>query len=158
VGQQGAKIAGGASPGLRVVGANLYVRDLVITLSAETGVAASGGSTLRLDGVRIDTNRGGGLLLDGSAFDVRNTTVVGNGPGLLPGDISWGGIRVQNAPSAGPARFERVTVQGNMGPGLLCTTAVDAAAVSASGNSTTDIGPTCGISSCGAPSATCGAM
>jgi hypothetical protein len=158
VGQQTATLAGGASPGLRVVAADVYVRDLVVTLSAEIGVSASGGSKLRLERVRIDTNRGGGLLVDGSAFDVRNTTVVGNGPGLLPGDISWGGIRVQNLPAGGQAKFDRVTVQGNLGPGLLCMTAVEGVAVSASGNSTTDIGPTCGINSCGAPSATCGAM
>jgi hypothetical protein len=158
VGQQTGTLAGGASPGLRVVGADLYVRDLVVTLSAQIGISASGGSKLRLERVRIDTNRGGGVLLDGSAFDIRNTTVVGNGPGLLPGDVSWGGIRVQNAPAGGPAKLDRLTVQGNMGPGLLCTATVEGIAVSASGNSTTDIGPTCGITSCGAPSATCGAM
>jgi len=158
IGQQTGTIAGGASPGLQLVGANVFLRDLVVTLSAQIGISASGGSTVRLDHVRIDTNRGGGLLLDSSSFDVKDTTIAGNGPGLLAGDVTWGGIRVQNTPTNAMATFEGITVQGNLGPGILCTTPVTGTSVSAANNSTTDIGPTCGIASCGAPSATCGAM
>lgn len=157
VGQQTATIAGGASPGLRILTADVYVRDVVITLSAEIGINAANDSVLRLDGVKVDTNRGGGILLDASRFDIRNTIVTANGPGLLPGDISWGGIRIQNAPATGPSDLTRVTIRGNSGPGLLCTTAVQGTGVLAIANSTLDIGSTCGVTACGAPSPTCGA-
>lgn len=158
VGQQSAVIAGGASPGLRIVGADVYARSITVTLSAQIGIDASGGSFLHLDDVKVDTNRGGGILLDASQFDIRNTTVTGNGPGLLPGDISWGGLRIQNAPATAPLNLDLVSITGNAGPGLLCTSAIQGNGVFATNNSTLDVGPTCGITSCGAPSATCGAM
>jgi hypothetical protein len=158
VGQQSATIAGGASPGLNVVSADLYVRQVLVTLSAQIGISASNGATLRLDAVKVDTNRGGGILIDASRFDIRNTVVTGNGPGLLPGDVSWGGMRVQNPPATAPLDLNLVTITNNAGPGLLCTSAIQGAGVRASANSTIDVGTACGITPCGAPSATCGAM
>jgi hypothetical protein len=157
VGQQSATIAGGASPGLRVVAANAYVRDLRVTRSVDVGITASSGSSIQLERVAVDNNGGGGILLSTSAFSLRNVRVTENGPGTL-GLATWGGILVQDQPAAGPAKVDSSTVELNKAPGISCSSAISGSGVSASNNSTIDISPTCGITSCGAPSATCGAM
>jgi hypothetical protein len=157
VGQQSAVLAGGAFPGLRMMSANVFVRDLVIRRSEQIGISATSGSTLRLERVAVENNGGGGILLDGTAFEIVDTKVTGNGPGTS-GAITWGGLLIQMPPAAGPVRLNRVTVTGNNGPGLSCTAGIEGAAVSATGNAAANVGPTCGITSCGAPSATCGAM
>jgi hypothetical protein len=107
--------------------------------------------------VSVENNGGGGILLDGAAFEITDSKVTGNGPGSA-GAITWGGLLVQSSPATGPAKLDHLTVSGNNGPGVSCASAIEGTAVSASGNAAADIGPTCGITSCGAPSATCGAM
>jgi len=85
VGQQSAVIAAGAQPGLDVQGGRFYVRDLKISLSTSVGISAVPGNpgpiTLRLDTVNVDTCQKGGILLNGAAFDIRNSVVTNNGPG-----------------------------------------------------------------------------
>jgi hypothetical protein len=157
VGQQNAVLAGGASPGLRVIGANLFGRGLKVTRSVDVGISVSGGAVLRLEDSSVDNNGGGGILLQQAAFDLRNVTVTDNGPGTL-NLATWGGIAVVDPPTNGSKRFQRVSILQNKGPGLSCSGAVDGDGVLAAQNSTVDINPTCGITSCGAPSATCGAM
>jgi hypothetical protein len=157
VGQQGAVVAGGASPGLRIISSDVFVRDLVVRRSEQIGLSASAGSTLRLSGVAVENNGGGGISIDASAFEIVNVRVTGNGPGTA-GPVTWGGILLQSTATTGPRRLERTTIQNNNGPGVSCTASVDAVAVSLSGNASTDATPICGITSCGAPSASCGAM
>lgn len=104
VGQAGAALSADSGQfGLRVMGTDLYVRSLAIAkLSTATGtgvgIAADSGSTLRLDRVLIDGMAGGGILLDGAAFEIKNTKVTGNGP-AIDGTTSWGGILVKALPA-----------------------------------------------------------
>jgi hypothetical protein len=157
IGQQSAVIAGGASPGVRVVDTDAFIRDLTVRRSEQIGISATGGSTLHLENVIVVDNGGGGVFVDASAFNIVNTLVMGNGPGTL-GTVTWGGMLLQNFPVGGTARLERVTVQGNNGPGVSCSGAVDGLGVLATANSPVDLSPSCSLTSCGSASATCGAM
>jgi hypothetical protein len=155
IGRSSAVVAGGAMVGIQVSGTGeLYGRDLVVRSSELEGVIAQNGATLRLDHVTIDSNRGGGILLDGSAFDIRNSTVTNNGPSA---DLSWGGIRVQSLPASGLTAIHLVTIQNNKAPGLSCAAAIQGDGVFASGNGTGDIAATCGITACSPAGPTCGA-
>jgi hypothetical protein len=156
VGQNGGAIAGTMAPALWVSG-DTYARDLKLS-SMTTAVLASGsGATLRLNHVSVVNSPGGGILLDGAAFDIRNTIVTGNGPGVS-GATVWGGILINNPPPAGPARLQLLTVQSNNLVGIACSAPVTGTGVLASGNAGgVNIATTCGFTSCGAASATCGA-
>ncbi|HVV49225.1 MAG TPA: hypothetical protein VHO06_06185, partial [Polyangia bacterium] len=159
VGQQSAFVAAlGAVPSFAMQSGTVSIRAVKLSSSASVGVSAMGG-TLTLDHLTVDSCMGGGLLLDGAAFDIENTTVTRNGPGTFS-LATWGGILVNNPPAGGPTKLNLLTIQNNMGPGVSCSTNVSAMAlgVLAAGNSPTDINPTCGFSSCGTASTTCGAQ
>jgi hypothetical protein len=179
IGQNSGLIAGGASPAFSMQNASAYLRDLKLSLSA-TGISEQGG-TLVLDGVTVDGSSnssigisvsggvlsankltvdswgGGGILLDGAAFDIRNATVTGNGPGIFNGLTQWGGVLINNPPG-GSAKIQLSTVQNNMQTGITCSTATSGSGVLATGNTGSDINPTCGFSPCGTASSTCGAQ
>jgi hypothetical protein len=160
VGQSNAAIAGATHPALDLAAGDLYVRNLKLSASASMGCRAVTGSTLRLEHDLATGSSSGGILLDGAAFDIENTTVTNNGSGTL-GAITWGGILVNNPPAAGPAKLQLLSVQNNTGGGIACSTALTMPdGVLASGNTTMgqDIVSTCGFSSCGTASATCGAQ
>jgi hypothetical protein len=155
VGQMNAGVAGS----IRLSAGELYLRR--ITLSAGTllvGCQADAGSTLHLDHVVVTGNKGG-IALRGAAFDIQNTTVVNNEPfEETDGTTTWGGIYVQNPPAAGPTKFQFVTVQNNKAPGIFCSGAAQGTGVLASGNTLTQVTTSCGFTSCGAASTTCGAQ
>jgi hypothetical protein len=157
-GRKGALIAGGTQPGIVISGGgDLFVRGpLTVGPGPELGISASSGSTLRLDGVTIDGNRKGGVLIDGAAFEVHNSAAIGNGPGDIAG-FPWGGIRIQNLASTGPAVLDRITITNNDPIGLSCAVAVMGTGVFARGNISVDIAATCGITSCSPAGPTCGA-
>ena len=158
VGQATAVVAGGGSPAIHLATGDAYVRAIKLGPSASIGCQADSGSTLRLDHVVVTGNSAGGILLDGAAFDIENTTVTSNGPGDLTG-LPWGGIRVQNIPVDGPKILKLVTVQTNNPIGVSCSAAVSGpSGVLAIANLSTDISPTCAFLSCGAASSTCGAQ
>ena len=48
---------------------------------ASIGIKSTGG-TITLDGVTVDSCMGGGIFLSDTTFDIENTTVKNNGPGL----------------------------------------------------------------------------
>ena len=73
VGQQSGAIAGGASPGLRLVTSDVFIRRLAVRRSEQIGISASSGSLVRMERVAVDNNGGGGILLDASSFDIVNT-------------------------------------------------------------------------------------
>jgi hypothetical protein len=155
-GQASAAIIGSVNPAVHVSVGSIYVRGIRLTTGASIGCVADPGTTLILDSVSVTGNSGGGILLDGSAFNIANTTVTNNGPGDLMG-TTWGGVRIQGSLSTGPRRLSMVTVQNNGGPGISCTGAVQGVGVLATGNSAVEISPTCGISPCGTASPACGA-
>jgi hypothetical protein len=159
VGQMTGSIAGASDPAILLSIGDLFVRNVKVSSSASIGCQAITGSTLRLDHVLITANPGGGILLDGAGFEIQDTIITNNGPGLFNNVVDWGGIFVSNPPAAGPAKLQRLTVQNNMQGGIRCSTALTMTnGVLSSGNQSPDIHATCGFTSCGAASATCGAQ
>ena len=131
-------------------------RDLKLSNLTSIGCQADAGSTLHLDHVTASQNVGGGILLDGAAFEIRDTTVMGNGA-AAKGAVTWSGIFANNPPAAGPRLLDHVTVQSNLAPGVTCTAAVMGIGVLASSNVVADIVSTCGFMSCLAAGPDCGA-
>jgi len=158
VGRTAAAIAPGTTVGMRVTGpGDLYARDLVVRNSELVGVIAENGATLRLDHVTIDSNRGGGISIDNSAFDVRNTTITANGPGQAGGGVVWGGIRI-DAPG-NPASLALVTVSNNQSAGVSCSGPIAGLGVLAADNlGGVDVTSACQVPPCSPAGPTCGAQ
>jgi hypothetical protein len=157
IGRASAAIVGGLQSGIALSGAGeLYARDIVIRRSDAAGVAAQNGAVLRLDHVTVDSNGGGGILVDGAAFDVRNTTITSNGPGQS-GATTWGGMLATNILASGPANLELVTIRNNNPVGLSCSGGVTGTGVLATDNTSINIANTCGITACSPAGPTCGA-
>jgi hypothetical protein len=158
IGQHSAAVSGGARVGARFSGTGeVYMRDMTVSYSMLQGIVAGQGTTLRLDRMTVQTNGGGGILLDGARFDIRNTLVTDNGPGQYGAQIFWGGILVQSPPAGGPARLERVSAVSNRQVGISCSAAIEGTGVLASGNpGGVEATPACGLNLCMA-GAGCGA-
>jgi hypothetical protein len=145
---------------IKLSSGDVYIRGLSIT-GGSPGIWATGG-ILRLDHVTVSNNTAGGILLDGAGFDIKYTAVNTNGPNTF--DSSFGGIRIQNAPPAAttPKSISLSTVNTNQQTGVSCATGtaslLTATGVLASGNTGGDVGGSCGFSSCGTASSTCGAQ
>jgi hypothetical protein len=169
VGQNTASIATNLdNPGITLSGTgNLYARDLSViggSLS-KAGISAGAGTTLRLERVRVLENGGGGILLDGAAFDFNDVLVSGNGTGT-DGAVNWSGLYVKALPNAGAAtKLNLVSVVNNAFTGVTCASAVPATAgtntsLFASGNGGTggvNVNATCAITACTpAAAGTCG--
>jgi hypothetical protein len=158
------------SDGIGIASGEIYLRGLTVAgrAASPTGIGinaqASAGATLvlHMEGCTVTGNPGGGILLAGAAFDIRNSTISGNGPGQTAGGTSFGGIRVDSLPTSGPASLDLVTITNNLAPGLSCaassTVTIQGHGVLASGNVVPDISYSCGILACTAPSTTCGAQ
>ncbi len=164
VGQQSAFVAGGAQPSFDLRNGLFYLRGIKVSSSGSIGIKAAPGSsdslTLRLDHVTVDNCQSGGILLDGTAFDIRNTTVTRSGPGAL-GPVTGGGILINNVPTSGPKQIALSTVQMNNGGGISCSAAVDAGGdvlVSDNANTAFQVTPACNFLQCAAASVTCGAQ
>ena len=160
VGQMSATISG--VPAIHLAAGDLYVRAVKLGPGASIGCQADAGSLLRLDHVLVTGNSAGGILLNGAAFDIENTTVTTNGPGTDSTGATWGGIRIVSPPLSGPKMLNLVTVQNNNQVGVSCSASasVSGMGVLASGNAGgVDITTAnCGFSSCSPASVTCGAQ
>lgn len=145
--------------GIDLMGGALTVENSTISANSAIGINATSG-TLSLSAVTVSNCAGGGILLNGVAFDLENTTVTSNGPGTFNGLTSWAGILVNNPPSAGATKINLSTVQANNGGGISCSTGIQGTAVLVDGNTNTpsQIGTSCGFSSCGTASSACGAQ
>ena len=152
-----------ASDGIGINTGELYLRGLTVQGTASTGIGVAAQPapgttvTLHMDTCKVTNNPGGGILLNGVEFDIRNTSVSGNGPGTT-GIATWGGILVQNLPTTGLMKLNLVTIENNLAPGLSCAGTIQGSGVLATGNTLSQIGTTCGISACTPASATCGAQ
>jgi hypothetical protein len=153
--------------GLSITRGEIYLRGLTVAgnPSGVTGIGvnaqAATGSTvlLHMDGCTVKDNPGGGILLAGASFDIRNSKITRNGPAQTAGGTSWGGIRVESLPAGGQASLNLVTIQGNWAPGLSCSGAIQGQGVLATDNAQPDIVPSCGsVVSCATPSPICGAQ
>src|SRR5204862_6218847 len=69
-------------PAFHLAGGDAFLRDLKLGPSQSIGAQADSGATLRLEHVVVTGNPGGGILLDVASFDIHNTTVTNNGPGM----------------------------------------------------------------------------
>jgi hypothetical protein len=157
VGQKNPKIASATSPAFSLQSGSIYIRGGAFSSSASIGIQATGG-TLLLEKVIVDSCSGGGILLDGAAFDIQNTMVTRNGPGDDMGN-TWGGLLIKKLPLSGPSHLDLITVQNNTGTGISCSaTVTNAGGVLASGNDPVEISPTCGFSACGIAGPMCGAQ
>jgi hypothetical protein len=150
----------------------VYLRNLTLqgNSSSATGVgigisaAPTSGSTvtLHMDTCEVINNKGGGILLNGAAFDVTNTSVTGNKKGRT-GTTTWGGILVQSVLTSGTKDLNLVTIQGNDGGGITCADGIQGTGVLASDNTSTSVGDidtVCGITTgaCTTLSSSCGAQ
>jgi hypothetical protein len=159
IGQSGAIItsSGPSTANLTVDGINAYVRAVTITLSDGVGLVVRNDATLRLASVNVTNNAGGGLLIDASGFDIRDSTFSSNGPGDAMG-AAWGGIRIQGAAAPTPRVMSNVTITSNRQVGLSCSMQITASAVFVAGNiGGVDVSPTCGITPCQTAGPDCGA-
>jgi hypothetical protein len=158
-----------ADPGadaITITSGEIYLRNLTIqgTASPATGIGINAGTgggnavTLHMGTCVVKDNPGGGILLNGAAFDIKNTTITGNGPGQT-GGYTWGGILVQSLPATGPTNLNLVSINNNKLVGLSCAGAIAGTGVLAGGNTGgIDINTTCAITACTSASTTCGAQ
>jgi hypothetical protein len=156
IGQATGSIVGGLYSALVVDSADVYVRDIALRVSSPAGVVARNNAVLRMRHVAVENNTGGGILVDGAGFEIRNTQITNNGPGDI-GGFPWGGIRAQNI--QGPALLDLVTVQNNNQVGISCSSAISGTGVLANNNAGgVDVSPTCLLSLCSPAGPTCGAQ
>jgi len=170
VGKSSAIVSSGAlgADAITITSGDITLRNLTIqgTASPKTGIginaypAPSSTVTLHMDTCAVKNNPGGGILLNGAAFDIKNTSVTGNGPGIFSGSVSWGGVLVQSPPTGGPTNLSLVTVQTNDGGGVTCSAGIQGSGVLSTGNTTTvnQVSPACAVTACTTASATCGAQ
>jgi hypothetical protein len=159
-----------ATDGIAITSGTVYLRNLTVqgvTTGSLTGIGikaspdAGSTVTLYMSGCRVTNNPGGGILLNGAAFDIENTTVTGNGPGTFSG-LPWGGVLVQNIPVGGPTTLNLVTVQNNNPAGISCSGTITGTGVLATGNNNST-NPAyqisgCGFTSCTAAGTGCGSQ
>jgi len=153
-------VIGGTTGALDIApAANVYLRGLTIGPGPTVGLTARKDSTLVVDQVIVDGNKGGGVLLDGAIFKFSRTTISSNGPGT-DGTTIWGGVLVRAVSSTLPqAVFDHVSIVDNKNVGLTCGAGVNGIAVLAKGNAGgVQVGSGCGLwAPCSTPSADCGA-
>jgi hypothetical protein len=153
------------SDGIGVTSGEIYLRGLTVagSLATQTGIGinaqATTGATLflHMEGCTVTGNPGGGILLAGAAFDIRDTVISGNGPGQTAGGTSFGGIRVDSLPASGPANLDLVSIENNLAPGLSCAASIQGDGVLVSGNGLPQITNSCGVVPCSPASSICGA-
>jgi hypothetical protein len=144
---------------MHITGGDFYMRDFSIT-GGSPGLWADGGAIARLDHVSVSNNTAGGILLDGASFDIRNTTVNGNGANTA-GGAAFGGIRIQSPPST-PKVLTFSTVTENQLIGVSCDASSSLnplpTTVLVSQPTGVPIATVCGFTTCAAASSSCGAQ
>ena len=160
IGQNTGVLTGnGTNATMRISGGDFYMRDLSLT-GGSPGLWADGGAVARLDHVTVSNNTAGGILLDGAAFDIKNTTVNSNGANTA-GAGAFGGIRIQNPPAT-PKMLSFSTINDNQLIGVSCDsgTAVNPlpTTVLVAQATGVPVAAICAFTSCGAASSSCGAQ
>jgi hypothetical protein len=123
VGRGGAVVAAGAGD---VAGIHLgnprtyYVRDLKVA-GGTIGILAEGMTDVHITRCVVVLNPKGGIKTSTASFDITNTVVSGNGPGVDTGGVAWGGVRLGDLPPGTSGRFANNTVVDNSSIGVSCT-------------------------------------
>ncbi len=155
-----ATITGAASPAFQMSAGNVTIRNVRFKTATGIGIEADGG-TLRLDHVTVDSCSGGGILLNGAAFDIESSVITNDGPAQT-GPASWGGIYVEKLPATGQLKLlNHVTLFNDSPVAIACAGAIDGrnvAVTALSGN--VAIQSSCGFDACGSvdAGAGCGAQ
>ena len=142
------------SDGITINAGQVTLRGVAVLGGTSTGMGinaspTSGNTvTLHMDTCVVSNNPGGGILLNGAAFEIKNSTITNNGPGQL-GVATWGGILVNSVPANGPTTLDFLTVQNNNPVGISCSGNITGTGVLATGNTSAQIG-NCGFTSCSA--------
>jgi hypothetical protein len=169
VGKSGASVtpAFAGADAITITSGDIYLRNLTIqgSTSPKTGIGINAGTgggdavTLHMDTCAVINNPGGGILLNGAAFEIKNTTVTGNGPAQT-GAVLWSGVYFETPPVTGSTSLSLVSIKNNVsgGTGLACVGAIQGSGVLASGNTPLDVTTSCTITACTAASTTCGAQ
>lgn len=87
---------------------------LRLTASLKPALQVSSGDVLVYDSL-IDTNAGGGILMDSGKLRLNRVTVRSNGKVSTDG-VSWSGMRIRG----GTVTIAGVRILSNGGPGLVC--------------------------------------
>jgi hypothetical protein len=133
-------------------GADLYMRDLICNTNYNAAAVTANSATLHLLRMVL-FDSGGGILLDGSNFEIVDSILSGNNSGVF-GPSVFGGIYVNNPPTTGLKKLERVTFKDNNRPtDITCTAPITGLGVYAPDNR---VDATCGITPCTPASANCG--
>jgi len=133
-------------------GADLYMRDLICNTNYNAAAVTANSATLHLLRMVL-FDSAGGVLLDGSNFEIIDTILSGN-YNSGSGASLFGGIYVNNPPATGLKRLERVTFEDNNSPtDITCSSAITGLGVYAPDNK---VDATCGITPCTPTSANCG--
>jgi hypothetical protein len=110
-----------------------------------------------MDTCAVLNNPGGGILLNGAAFEIKNVSINGNGPGQTTGGNPWGGIRVDALPASGSTTLNLVTINSNNQIGLSCAGGITGTGVLATGSvGGIDVSNVCSVTACSSASTTCG--
>jgi hypothetical protein len=123
VGQLGASIVPGVDPGISIASGDVYVRNVIIDGGHDVGVKVANGSIIRLDRVIIRNNTKGGLVAQGTGFEVVNSVFDSNG-GSSVGSSSFAGafLGMTSLPGA-PHVFHYNTLINNKDKGVVCEAA-----------------------------------
>ena len=133
--------------------ADLYMRDLICNTNYNVAAVIATSATMHLLRMVL-FDSAGGILLDGSNFEIVDTILSGNYQGEL-GTTLFGGILVNNPPATGLKRLERVTFEDNNNPtDITCTAGIVGVGVYTPDNK--GISAACGITPCAPASANCG--
>lgn len=143
-----------AGTGIEIISGEVYLRGVNVKgvkqsgSETGTGVIVNEAATLHMNRCVVENSPGGGIYVNGGAFEIINTVAAGNGPGSL-GAVTWGGVYL--VPGSGKmARFVNNTIYKNDAGGLTCSAPVAAPGLIAFGttNAPRDITPSCMAAAC----------
>jgi hypothetical protein len=111
-----ASIVGGIGSALTITSGRLIVRQLRLTASVQPALFVEGAeTTVELSDVLVESNPGGGILINSGKLSARRVTIQNNGKTRTDG-TSWSGVRLRG----GTSDFNGVRIIGNSGAGLVC--------------------------------------
>jgi hypothetical protein len=136
-GKAGALVgAGSGDPGgVHLTGATeFWVRDLKVS-GGTIGIVIDGAKMAHINRCVVAGNGKGGILTSNASFDITNTVIADNLAGLDTSvGAGFGGVRLNDPPAGGTARFENNTVVNNKLIGVSCKTPRDVSSSVVYGN------------------------
>jgi hypothetical protein len=139
------------SKGIVVAGSSTVLSLLNVRVNVVTGLGlqADTGTQLKMNRCTIDNNSRGGVQLGTLSFDITNTVIAKNGPGMDTGGVTWGGLRINATGTTVPSstRFVNNTIVENNPVAFSCATDISINQSIVFGNTSGD-GAGCTIATC----------